>query len=192
MVKKAGAVLKRELPLTESAARTFCAGEEVLLSGVVYTARDAAHRRFVEALDEGKELPFPVEGATFYYTGPAPAAPGRIIGPAGPTTSYRMDNAAPRLLSLGVRGMIGKGNRGPAVVEAMKRYGAVYFCAIGGAGALLAECITSCEVIAYSDLGTEAVRRLIVKDFPVTVAIDSRGNNLYERETHYTPLGSVR
>jgi fumarate hydratase subunit beta len=181
MVNKDDAVFKRELPLMESAARAFRAGDEVLLSGVVYTARDAAHRRFIKALDAGEALPFPVEGATLYYTGPAPAAPGRIIGPAGPTTSYRMDGATPRLLSLGLRGMIGKGNRGPAVVEAMKRYGAVYFCATGGAGALLAECIVGCEVVAYPDLGAEAVRRLVVKDFPVTVAIDSRGNNRYER-----------
>jgi fumarate hydratase subunit beta len=179
MIKKMDAALKVELPLTESAARAFHAGDEVLLSGVVYTARDAAHRRFIEALDTGNGLPFPLNGATLYYTGPAPAAPGQIIGPAGPTTSYRMDAATPRLLSLGLRGMIGKGNRSPAVVDAMKQYRAVYFCAIGGAGALLAECVTSCDVAAYSDLGTEAVRRLVVSDFPVIVAIDSRGNNLY-------------
>jgi fumarate hydratase subunit beta len=176
-------MLKEELPLTESVARVLRAGDEVLLSGVFYTARDAAHRRFIEALDAGEGLPFPIEGSTLYYTGPAPAAPGRIIGPAGPTTSYRMDSATPRLLSLGLRGMIGKGNRGSAVIEAIKQYGAVYFCAIGGAGALLAECITGCDVIAYPDLGAEAVRRLVVRDFPVTVAIDSRGNNLYERDT---------
>jgi fumarate hydratase subunit beta len=188
MVKRADAVLKRELPLAESAVREFRAGDEVLLSGIVYTARDAAHRRFIEALDAGAGLPFPVEGAVLYYTGPAPASPGRIIGPAGPTTSYRMDGAAPRLLSLGLRGMIGKGSRGAAVIDAMKRYGAVYFCAIGGAGALLAECVTDCEVVAYPDLGTEAVRRLIIRDFPVTVAIDSRGNNLYERTPQKTYL----
>jgi fumarate hydratase subunit beta len=144
MTRKADEVVRRELPLTESAARAFCAGDEVLLSGVVWTARDAAHRRFIEALDAGAGLPFPVAGATLYYTGPAPAAPGRIIGPAGPTTSYRMDSATPRLLALGLRGMIGKGNRIPAVVDAIRRYGAVYFCAIGGAGALLAECVTGC------------------------------------------------
>jgi fumarate hydratase subunit beta len=182
MIKKTGPVLKYELPLTKSMARGFRAGEEVLLSGVIYTARDAAHRRFIEALDEGKDLPFPIEGALLYYTGPAPAPPGWIIGSAGPTTSYRMDAATPRLLSLGLCGMIGKGNRSPAVIEAIKQYGAVYFCAIGGAGALLAECITGCSVIAYPDLGTEAVRRLVVKDFPVTVAIDSKGNNLYQRK----------
>jgi fumarate hydratase subunit beta len=181
MIGRAGVVLKQELPLTENAARAFCAGDEVLLSGVVYTARDAAHKRFIEALHRGEKLPFPVEGATIYYTGPAPASPGRVIGPAGPTTSYRMDGASPSLLSLGLRGMIGKGNRSSAVVDAIKQYGAVYFCAIGGAGALLAECVTSCAVVAYPDLGTEAVRRLVVKDFPVTVAIDSRGNNVYEQ-----------
>jgi fumarate hydratase subunit beta len=180
MMKKTGVALKAELPLAESAARSFHAGDEVLLSGMVYTARDAAHRRFTEALDAGEELPFPLDGETLYYTGPAPAAPGQIIGSAGPTTSYRMDAATPRLLSLGLRGMIGKGNRSPAVIDAIKQYGAVYFCAIGGAGALLAERITGCDVIAYPDLGTEAVRRLIVSDFPVIVAIDSRGNNLYE------------
>jgi fumarate hydratase subunit beta len=184
MVEKAGlTIVKQELPLTRGAALSFRAGDEVLLSGVLYTARDAAHRRFIEALDRGAALPFPVKGATIYYTGPAPAPPGRIIGPAGPTTSYRMDGATPRLLSLGLRGMIGKGNRSPAVVDAIKRYGAVYFCAIGGAGALLAECITHCEVVAFPDLGTEAVRRLTVKDFPVTVAIDSRGNNLYGNDS---------
>ncbi|MDR1230711.1 MAG: Fe-S-containing hydro-lyase [Spirochaetaceae bacterium] len=180
MIKKPGAALQAELPLAESVARSFRAGDEVLLSGIVYTARDAAHRRFIEALDAGRELPFPLHGETLYYTGPAPAAPGHIIGSAGPTTSYRMDAATPRLLSLGLRGMIGKGNRSPAVIDAIKQYGAVYFCAIGGAGALLAECVTDCNVIAYSDLETEAVRRLTVSDFPVIVAIDSRGNNLYE------------
>jgi fumarate hydratase subunit beta len=174
------AVLKQELPLTRSAVRELRAGNEVLLSGVLYTARDAAHRRFIEALDAGTELPFPLEGATIYYTGPAPAPPGKIIGSAGPTTSYRMDGATPRLLAHGLRGMIGKGNRSPAVVDAIKRQGAVYFCAIGGAGALLAECITGCEVIAFPELGTEAVRRLTVKDFPVIVAIDSCGTNLYD------------
>jgi fumarate hydratase subunit beta len=182
MGENTGAAVKRqELPLTQSAAQAFRAGDEALLSGTLYTARDAAHRRFIEALDAGMELPFPLEGATIYYTGPAPAPPGRVIGSAGPTTSYRMDGATPRLLSLGLRGMIGKGNRSQAVVDAIKRCGAVYFCAIGGAGALLAECITGCEEIAFPDLGTEAVRRLTVKDFPVIVAIDSKGNNLYER-----------
>jgi fumarate hydratase subunit beta len=172
------------LPLTRNAVMTLHAGDEVLLSGELYTARDAAHRRFIEALDAGMSLPFPIMGATLYYTGPAPASPGRIIGPAGPTTSYRMDNATPQLLSLGLRGMIGKGTRAAAVIEAMKQYEAVYFCAIGGAGALLAECVTRCEVVAFPDLGTEAVRRLTVRNFPVTVAIDCRGNNLYEKQTH--------
>ncbi|MDR1469564.1 MAG: Fe-S-containing hydro-lyase [Spirochaetaceae bacterium] len=192
MVECAGSAVKKgELPLTRSAAAEFCAGDEVLLSGVLYTARDAAHRRFIEVLDAGAELPFPVEGATIYYTGPAPAPPGSIIGSAGPTTSYRMDGTTPRLLALGLCGMIGKGNRSPAVVDAIKRYGAVYFCAIGGAGALLAECIVGCEAIAFPDLGTEAVRRLTVKEFPVIVAIDSRGNNLYERTGFYSASPAV-
>jgi fumarate hydratase subunit beta len=168
------------LPLAREKAAGLAAGERVLLCGILYTARDAAHRRLVAILDRGEALPFPLEDACLYYVGPTPAAPGQIIGSAGPTTSYRMDPYTPRLLGLGLRGMIGKGKRSPAVIEAMKEAGAVYFGAIGGAGALLAQRIRASEIIAFEDLGTEAVRRLVVEDFPATVIIDSRGNNLYE------------
>ena len=168
------------LPLTREKAAGIEAGETVILSGVLYTARDAAHKRLAELLDRGEALPFPIEDACLYYTGPSPAAPGRIIGSAGPTTSYRMDPYTPRLLGLGLRGMIGKGKRSAELVEAMKQAGAVYLGAPGGAGALLAERILGCEIIAFEDLGAEAVRRLVVEDFPVTAIIDSRGNNLYE------------
>ena len=157
------------------------AGDSVLLSGTIYTARDAAHKRMVEALAAGEELPLPIQDAVIYYVGPTPARPGQAIGSAGPTTSYRMDAYAPTLLDLGQTGMIGKGPRNRNVIDAMVRNGAVYFAAIGGAGALLSKAIASAEVIAYDDLGAEAVRRLTVKDFPVIVAIDSRGGNLYER-----------
>lgn len=166
-------------PFSEEEARTLRAGDRVLLSGVLYTARDAAHKRLVEALDENRPLPLPLRDAVIYYAGPSPAREGGVIGSAGPTTSGRMDAYAPRLLSLGLRGMIGKGARNEAVVEAMKQYGAVYFGAVGGAGALIARCITSAEVIAYDDLGSEAIRRLTVQDMPLTVVIDSLGDNLY-------------
>ncbi|MDR0669132.1 MAG: Fe-S-containing hydro-lyase [Treponema sp.] len=168
-----------ELPLSREKTAPLNAGDRLLLSGILYTARDAAHKRIDALLDEGKPLPFPLEDACIYYTGPSPAAPGRIIGSAGPTTSYRMDAWAPRLLMLGLRGMIGKGERSAEVVRAIKWAGAVYLGAIGGAGALLSACITACETIAFEDLGTEAIRRLTVKDLPVTVVIDSRGENLY-------------
>jgi fumarate hydratase subunit beta len=168
------------LPLAREKAADIAAGDRVVLSGVLYTARDAAHKRLVEILDRGGVLPFPIEDACLYYVGPSPAAPGQITGAAGPTTSYRMDPYTPRLLSLGLRGMIGKGKRSAEVIEAMKEAGAVYFGAIGGAGALLAQRIRASELIAFEDLGTEAVRRLVVEDFPVTAIIDSRGNNLYE------------
>jgi fumarate hydratase subunit beta len=150
------------------------------LSGTVYTARDAAHKRLDLLLDQEKPLPFELKDSCIYYCGPSPAAPGQITGSAGPTTSYRMDAWAPRLLCMGLRGMIGKGMRSQEVIRAMQWAGAVYFGAIGGAGALLAQCITSAEIIAFEDLGTEAVRALTVKNFPVTVLIDSRGGNLYE------------
>ncbi|MDR3277443.1 MAG: Fe-S-containing hydro-lyase [Oscillospiraceae bacterium] len=168
------------LPLTTEKNAAITAGDAVYLSGVLYTARDAAHKRFMELLDRGEETPFPIGGAAIYYTGPTPAAPGQIIGSAGPTTSYRMDAYAPRLLDLGLLGMIGKGARSEAVVAAMRRAGAVYFGAIGGAGALLARCIARAEVIAFDDLGAEAVRRLEVRDFPVVAVIDAAGRNLYE------------
>ena len=167
-------------PLTKEQARSLRAGESVLLSGTVYTARDAAHKRLCELVEQGKPLPFPIEGAVIYYVGPSPARPGQAIGSAGPTTSYRMDAYAPTLLRLGELGMIGKGKRSPAVVEAMRETGAVYFGAIGGAGALLSQCVKSAQLICYEDLGAEAVRRLEVENLPLTVVIDSQGNNLYE------------
>jgi fumarate hydratase subunit beta len=167
------------LPLSREKAAAITAGDVVYLSGDLYTARDAAHKRLVELLDAGSPLPFPLEDSVIYYTGPTPAAPGRIIGSVGPTTSYRMDAYAPRLLGLGLRGMIGKGKRSAEVIAAMEQAGAVYFAAIGGAGAMIADCVTAAEVIAFEDLGPEAVRRLTVRDFPVVAIIDSRGNNLY-------------
>ena len=172
-------LIRLNAPFSEEEARSLRAGDSVLLSGTIYTARDAAHKRLVEALDESSPLPFPLRDAVIYYAGPSPAREGGVIGSAGPTTSGRMDAYAPRLTALGLRGMIGKGARSDAVVEAMKRYGAVYFGAVGGAGALIARCITSAEVIAYGDLGSEAVRRLTVQDMPLTVIIDTLGDNLY-------------
>lgn len=166
-------------PLTKEEAAVLRAGDTVLLSGVVYTARDAAHKRMCEALDRGEALPFDMRDAVIYYVGPTPPPPGRVIGSAGPTTSGRMDAYAPRLMDEGLRGMIGKGERSQAVVESMKKNGAVYFAATGGAAALLASRIREAQVIAWEDLGTEAVRRLVVEDFPLTVVIDSRGEDLY-------------
>ena len=167
-------------PLTPETARSLQAGDSVLLSGTVYTARDAAHKRLCELVEQDKELPFPVEGSVIYYVGPTPARPGQVIGSAGPTTSYRMDAYAPTLLKLGSLGMIGKGKRNEEVIEAMKETGAVYFGAIGGAGALLSQCVKSAELVCYEDLGAEAVRKLEVENLPLTVVIDSQGNNLYE------------
>jgi fumarate hydratase subunit beta len=166
-------------PLTEKAVRKLEAGDKVSLTGIVYTARDAAHKRLVELLEAGKELPFPLEGHIVYYVGPAPTPPGKAIGSAGPTTSYRMDPYTPALIENGLRGMIGKGERSDTVVEAMKKYGAVYFAATGGAAALISKCIKSATVIAYEDLGAEAIRKLEVENFPVIVAQDSRGGNIY-------------
>ena len=168
------------LPLTEDLAKTLQAGDTVYLTGTIYTSRDAGHKRMCEALSRGEALPFDPKDATIYYVGPTPAKPGQVIGSAGPTTSGRMDVYAPTMMSVGARGMIGKGVRLPEVVEAMKRYSGVYFGAIGGAGALLSKCIKSSELIAYEDLGAEALRKLYVEDFPVVVIIDSKGNNLYE------------
>jgi len=170
---------KIELPLTREIAGDLRAGEYVLLSGTIYTARDAAHKRLVEALEKGEALPFPPEGATIYYTGPTPAPPGAVIGSAGPTTAYRMDPYVEPLLKAGVLGMIGKGARKGDVPELIKKYKAVYFAAPGGCGALLGKSIKECEIIAYPDLGTEAVRRLRVEDFPAFVAQDSFGNSIY-------------
>lgn len=168
------------LPFTKEQALALKSGDNVLISGVIYTARDAAHKRLVELVQQGRPLPFDVRDAIIYYVGPAPAAPGRVIGSAGPTTSYRMDAYAPCLLDLGLRGMIGKGKRSDEVVEAMVRNKAVYFGAIGGAGALLARCVKSAEIVAYEDLGAEAIRRLEVEDLPAVVVIDCQGHNLYE------------
>jgi fumarate hydratase subunit beta len=167
-------------PLTPEIAWDLKAGESVYLSGIVYTARDAAHKRLCELVERGESLPFPMKGSVIYYVGPSPAQPGCPIGSAGPTTSYRMDAYAPTLLDLGELGMIGKGKRDETVVAAMKRNGAVYFGAIGGAGALLSRCIKKAELVAYEDLGAEAIRRLEVENLPLTIIIDSQGNNLYE------------
>ncbi len=167
-------------PLTQADARKLKAGDSCLISGVIYTARDAAHKRLCELVAEGKELPLDVKDAIIYFVGPTPAKEGQAIGSAGPTTSYRMDAYSPTLIAEGLTGMIGKGKRGPEVIDAMKKHGAVYFGAIGGCGALLSKCIKKAEIIAYEDLGAEAIRRLEVEDFPVVVIIDSEGNNLYE------------
>ena len=172
--------MKVNTPMTKEMARSLKAGQHCLLSGVIYTARDAAHKRLLEALERGETLPIDLKDAVIYFVGPAPAKPGQVIGSAGPTTSYRMDAYSPTLIRLGQTGMIGKGRRDAGVVAAMKAYGAVYFGAIGGCGALLADCIRECEVIAYPDLGAEAIHRLVVEDFPVVVVIDAEGNNLYE------------
>lgn len=172
--------IKVTLPLTEEKAGTLHAGDSVLLTGTIYTSRDAGHKRMCESLAKGEALPFDPTDATIYYVGPTPAEPGKIIGSAGPTTSGRMDAYAPTMMSVGARGMIGKGARLPEVIEAMKKYSGVYFGAIGGAGALLAKCIKKCELIAYEDLGAEALRKLYVEDMPLTVIIDCEGNNLYE------------
>ena len=167
------------LPLTDTDARSLRAGDYVYLTGVLYTARDAAHKRMYEALDAGQELPVDLNGQVVYYLGPTPARPGHVIGSAGPTTSSRMDKYAPRLLDLGLKGMVGKGKRTQEVLDAIVRNGAVYFAAVGGAGALLSKCIKEAEVVAYDDLGTEAIRRLRVENLPVIVVIDSEGTNLY-------------
>lgn len=172
--------IRLTLPLTEEKVRSLKAGDSVLITGVIYTGRDAAHKRMVEGLDRGEELPTDLTDQIIYYVGPTPAKPGQPIGSAGPTTSGRMDAYAPRIIAKGLRGMIGKGYRTPEVVEAMKKHGAVYFVAIGGAAAYIAKSIKSYEVIAYEDLGPEAHARLYVEDFPVIVAIDSEGNNFYE------------
>ena len=167
-------------PLDREAAKQLRAGDYVYITGTIYTARDAAHKRMYEALEQGETLPMEMEGNVIYYMGPSPAREGRPIGSAGPTTASRMDKYAPSLLDLGLMGMIGKGKRSQAVQEAIVRNGAVYFAAVGGAGALLAGSIKASEVIAYDDLGTEAIRRLEVENFPVIVVIDSEGRNLYE------------
>ena len=170
-----------QLPLTRELSRTLHAGDQVLLSGTIYTSRDAGHKRMCEALARGEELPFDPTDATIYYVGPTPAKPGQVIGSAGPTTSGRMDAYTPRMMEAGARGMIGKGARLPEVIDAIREYEGTYFGAIGGAGALLAKSIKKSELIAYEDLGAEALRRLEVEDMPLVVIIDSQGNNLYEK-----------
>lgn len=172
--------IKVNLPLNKEIIDELKAGDYVYLTGTVYTARDAAHLRMYEAVNSGKELPFNIEGSTIYYLGPSPAREGQVIGSAGPTTAGRMDKYTPTLLDLGLKGMIGKGKRSPEVIESMKKNGAVYFAAVGGAGALLSKCIKSAEVIAYEDLGTEAVRKLYVEDLPVITVIDKWGESLYK------------
>lgn len=168
------------VPFDKDTVKELKAGDYVYLTGTIYTARDAAHKRMYEALQKGETLPFDIEGNVIYYMGPSPAREGRPIGSAGPTTASRMDKYTPALLDLGMRGMIGKGRRTEAVRESMMKNQAVYFAAVGGAGALLSKSITQAEVIAYEDLGTEAIRRLEVKDFPVIVVMDFEGNNLYD------------
>lgn len=167
-------------PLSENDVHSLKAGDEVLISGTVYTARDAAHKRMMALLDAGKPLPFDIEGQIIYYVGPCPAPPGKVIGSAGPTTSGRMDAYAPRLIKLGLKGMIGKGLRDQGVADAVKTHGAVYFGAIGGAGALISSCIKSSQVIAFEDLGTEAIHKLEVDQLPCFVIMDAYGNDLYE------------
>jgi len=174
------AQVKITTPLTREAVRNLKAGDSCLISGVIYTARDAAHKRLCELVAQGKELPMDVRDAIIYFVGPTPAKPGQAIGYAGPTPSYRMDAYSPIMIEQGLTGMIGKGKRGAEVVAAMKEHGAVYFGAIGGCGALLSKCIKKAEIVAYEDLGAEAIRRLEVEDFPAIVIIDAEGNNLYE------------
>ncbi|MTI72011.1 MAG: Fe-S-containing hydro-lyase [Firmicutes bacterium] len=169
-------------PLTLDKVENLKAGDRVYITGTLYTARDAAHKRLVESIKEGKELPFDVKNSIIYYVGPSPSKPGEVIGSAGPTTSYRMDDYTKDLLNLGLKGMIGKGKRSLDVVKSIVENKAVYFAAIGGAAALISKSIKSSEVIAYDDLATEAIRKLYVKDFPAVVVVDSEGNNLYNIE----------
>ena len=173
-------IKKIDLSRLRETAQTLFAGDSVLLSGTIYTARDAAHKRLCEMLDRGENLPFDIKDATIYYAGPTPARPGQIIGSLGPTTSGRMDPYSERFLSLGLCGMIGKGDRRHDVCDALCKFGGVYFIAIGGAGALLSKCVKSCEVICFDDLGCESVKRLYVENFPAIVAIDSHGGNIYK------------
>ena len=173
---------KIKLPLTDEQISTLRAGDSVLLSGEMITARDAAHKRLFELLEKGGQLPVDIKGETIYYVGPAPAKQGYAVGPAGPTSSYRMDKYTPALLDLGLKGMVGKGARSTEVINAIVRNHAVYFAAIGGAAALIAKSIKKTEPICYEDLGTESVRRYYVEDFPCIVAVDSSGNNVYETE----------
>jgi fumarate hydratase subunit beta len=175
------ATINIKTPLDEETIEKLKAGDQVFITGVIYTARDAAHKRLVETLDKGEKLPVDLTNQTVYYMGPSPAKPGQVIGSAGPTTSGRMDSYAPRLMAAGLKGMIGKGNRSQAIKDAIKKYKAVYFAAIGGAGALISKSIKKADVIAYEDLGAEAIRRLEVENFPATVINDIYGGDLYEQ-----------
>ncbi|MBE5849176.1 MAG: Fe-S-containing hydro-lyase [Lachnospiraceae bacterium] len=168
-----------EVPFNKKVSESLNAGDYVYLSGTLYVARDAAHKRMIEALDRGEKLPFDIADQTIYYMGPSPERPGNVIGSAGPTTASRMDKYAPRLMDLGMTGMIGKGKRTKEVADSMKKNSVTYFAAVGGAGALLSKCIVSSEVVAYDDLGTEAIRKLSVIDFPAIVVMDCHGNCLY-------------
>ena len=171
---------KIQVPFQKDQVEQLKAGDYVYLSGTIYTARDAAHKRMFESMHRGEELPISLDGNILYYLGPSPAREGQVIGSAGPTTSSRMDKYTPDMLAAGLKGMVGKGKRSQAVTDAMKKYKAVYFAAVGGAGALLSKCIKEAEVVAYEDLGTEAIRKLTIEDLPVIVVIDSQGHNLYE------------
>lgn len=173
-------VKKITAPMTQEDITDLHAGDRVLLSGTIYTARDAAHKRLCERIERGESLPFDPHGSVIYFVGPTPAKPGAVIGSCGPTTSYRMDAYSPLMIEQGQIGMIGKGQRSQEVIDAMKQHGAVYFGATGGAGALLAQCVISSELVAYEDLGAEAIRRLEVRDMPLTVVIDKYGKNLYQ------------
>ena len=173
---------KINLPITDKDIKNLKAGDSVLLTGTIITGRDAAHKRLYELIEKGEEMPVDIKGELIYYVGPAPAKPGYAVGPAGPTSSYRMDKYAPALLDLGLKGMIGKGARSQAVINSIVKNNCVYFAAIGGAAALIAKSIKSEELLCYEDLGTEAIRRYTVEDFPCIVAIDSEGNNVYETE----------
>lgn len=175
--------IKINLPIDDKTLLSLKAGDNVLITGYLYTGRDAAHKRLVNLLEEGKELPFDIKNQFIYYVGPAPAKPGYACGPAGPTTSYRMDPYTVPLLEKGLKGMIGKGTRSQEVIEGIKKYKAVYLAAVGGAAALISKTIKSKEVICYEDLGTEAIHKFYVEDFPAIVVIDSKGNNLYELRT---------
>ena len=173
-------VIKITTPLSDEVVDSLKSGDQVSIKGILYTARDAAHKRLIDLLDHGDELPFDIKGQIIYYVGPTPAKPGAIIGSAGPTTSYRMDTYAPRLMEVGMKGMIGKGNRTQSVIDAMVKYKSIYFAAIGGAGALVARSIKKVEIIAYEDLGPEAIRKMEVEDFQAVVVNDTYGNDVYK------------
>jgi fumarate hydratase subunit beta len=172
--------IKVTTPLNEDVISKWRSGDKILISGIIYTGRDAAHKRLVELIDKGESLPFDVKGQIIYFVGPTPARPGRAVGSAGPTTSYRMDAYSPRLIEKGLKGMIGKGSRSKEVIEAMMKHKCVYMTAVGGAGALISRCIKSSEIIAYDDLGPEAIRKMKVENFPVIVVNDTSGNDLYQ------------